>query len=261
MFALMEEPARIAPLMGAVAERHVPPAVFAGLSRRISAAQWSELARAALHASGIPVSILENAAAPGIAEVARQAQRMLRTSILAQAVAAQQLSMDAIEIRRAFATLIALEQDPAALRESPRARSLVSALSDAMHPAALRPSTGPPPKGHSKEPWMSPDEDMPSPITRRALTNFGGLLFLLRTIEALNLPEEMLARCPRRPFRWILHQLALALARSAGYFISLRSRWFLSSRTNLRPWRSPDCFPTAFRPPRMTRRRPMRNAR
>ena len=58
-----------------------------------------------------------------------------------------------------------------------------------------------------------PDE-RPLPIVRqRALTHFGGLLFLIGLIEDLRLPEEMLshASLKERPFRWIMHQLALTL--------------------------------------------------
>jgi hypothetical protein len=253
--ALLEEPALIAPLLAALAARNVPAAVFAGLWRRVSATQWMELARAALRAAGVSASIIEDAAAPGIAEVVRQAQRMLAASPLARVVAsAPQDLMNALEMRRAFAALIALEQDPAVLRpfarardlvsaradsmhlatfrtpgaptphfaleQDPavlhplaRARDLVSALSDAMHPATFHAPVAPLPHSRVKErePQALLNDDVPAAVTRRALTRFGGLLFLLRLIEDLGLPEEILARCAQRPFRWALHQLALAL--------------------------------------------------
>jgi len=235
--ALLEEPALIAPLLAALAAlaaRNAPAAVFAGLLCRLSAAQWLELARAALHAAGVPTAMIEAAAAPGIVEVIRQAQRMLEVSALARALAAApQVLLNALELRRAFAALIALEQDPAVLRPFARARTLVSALSDAMHPATFRVPVMPPPplldaaqeppaylnddastaglRGKAREPPAFLNDDAPAAVTRRALTRFGGLLFLLHLIEALGLPEEILAHSARRPFRWVLHQLALAL--------------------------------------------------
>jgi hypothetical protein len=48
---------------------------------------------------------------------------------------------------------------------------------------------------------------------RRALTRFGGLLFLLGPVEELKLVDEILAHPALgvRPFRWVMHRLALAL--------------------------------------------------
>jgi len=253
--ALLEEPALIAPLLAALAARNAPAAVFTGLLRRLSAAQWLELARAALHAAGVSASIIEDAVAPGIAEVVGQAQRMLEGSAPARALAeAPRVLLNALELRRAFAALIALEQDPAALRPFARARILVSALSDAMHPATLRAPVMPPPplldeaqeppaylnddaptaglrgkarkpsaflnddaptaglRGKAREPPAFLNDDAPVAVTQRALTRFGGLLFLLHLVEALGLPEEILTHGARRP--------------SAGCCIGSPWRWF-----------------------------------
>jgi hypothetical protein len=244
-FALLEGPALIAPLLAALAARNVPAAVFAGLWRKISAAQWIELARAALNAAGVSASIIENAAMPGIAEMTGQAQRMLAASPLARAVAsAPQSLMNTLEMRRAFATLILLEHDPAALqpaalqpaarartmgtmdRANPsgdlmsgpiaRARAMVSALSDSMHPATFRAPIAPHPHlGNERERQVLLNYDMPAAVTRRALTRFGGLLFLLKLVEELELPGEIMVSIAQRPFRWALHQLALTLVPAA----------------------------------------------
>lgn len=59
------------------------------------------------------------------------------------------------------------------------------------------------------------DDERPLPVVRRrAFTRFGGLLFLLGLMEDLGLPEEMsaYAALSERPFRWVLHRVALALA-------------------------------------------------
>lgn len=236
--ACVAEPALIAPLFGELAAPHVPATVFAGLWRRISAAQWVELARAALDAAGVAPSIMDDAVTPGIAEGVRQAQQMLAASALARAVASSpRIATSTLEVRRAFAALIALEQDPGALASPVRARALVSALSDAMHPAMFRAPAPAQPHSHdhrerphaptSSEQEREPgapvrqaqerelrvpvDDDVPPAVTRRGLTNYGGLLFLLMLMDELGLPDEIATRCARRPLRWVLHQLAMAL--------------------------------------------------
>lgn len=63
---------------------------------------------------------------------------------------------------------------------------------------------------------IEPDQKDTKPIDvrRRALTRYGGLLFLLTLIEELGLPEEILnhAVLSARPFTWVIHQFALTLA-------------------------------------------------
>jgi hypothetical protein len=231
--ACLTRPELIAPLLGALAARHVPAAVFAGLWRRISGAQWMELARAALRAAGVSPFVLDDAVEPGIAEVVRQAQRMLACSPLACAVASspQQIATSTLERRRACAALIALEQDPGALASPVRARALVSALADAMHPAAFRPpaelyrdeplragtTTMPraPLRAEDERDERMVDEQEADAVTRRAWTSYGGLLFLLTLAGDLGLPEEIVTQFARRPFRWVLQQLAMTLVPAA----------------------------------------------
>lgn len=223
---LLKESALIAPLLAALAARNVPAVIFATLLRRISVTQWIALAHAALHAAGVSTSIIEEAAVPGVAEEIRQSQRMLKASVLAHTVlaSAPQALMSTQEVRLAFAALITLDQDPAVLHSLTRARVLVSALSDAMHPATLHtPATplsvlrddrlhkGPRDKDKVHDPQTFLNDDLPVAVTHSALTRFGGLLFLLKLIEELGIPEEILICCSQRPFRWMQHQLALAL--------------------------------------------------
>jgi hypothetical protein len=215
MSVLLKEPALIAPLLAALAAPNVPAAVFVALLRRIESTQWIALARAALNAAGVTTSIIEEAAVPGIAEVIHQAQGMLTASALAHSVvAAPQVLMETQEVRLAFAVLIVLEQDPAVLHSIARARTLIRSLSDALHPATFRAHSIPLPVLRDDkilEPQAFLNDDLPRAVTRRALTRFGGLLFLLKLIEELGMPDEILARCAQRPFRWVLHQLAMAL--------------------------------------------------
>jgi hypothetical protein len=57
-------------------------------------------------------------------------------------------------------------------------------------------------------------ETKPLDLRRRAFTRLGGLLFLIAALEDLGLPEEIIAHpvFAARPFLWVIHQLALALA-------------------------------------------------
>ncbi|MEQ1545829.1 hypothetical protein [Methyloglobulus sp.] len=212
---LLKQPTLIVPLFEALAATNVPTAVFSTLLRRIPSRQWIVLAHAALQAAGVSSVIIDEAAIPGVVEVISQAQRMLMASALAHILkAAPQALMDTQEVRLAFAALIALEQDPAVLHSFVRARALVSALSDAMHPATFHQPVIPFPSLRDDKAYdqHTPlNDDLPMTVTHRALTRFGGLLFLMKLIEQLGLPEEILACCVQRPFRWVLHQLALAL--------------------------------------------------
>ncbi|HJQ69624.1 MAG TPA: hypothetical protein VKA70_11665 [Blastocatellia bacterium] len=65
------------------------------------------------------------------------------------------------------------------------------------------------------EPEAERDEEMAKvpDLQKRAFTRFGGLLFLLGVFEDLELAEEILdnAALGARPFRWVIHQLALRL--------------------------------------------------
>jgi len=51
-------------------------------------------------------------------------------------------------------------------------------------------------------------------LRRRALSRFGGLLFLIAVLDDLELPEQIIKQelLGVRPFVWVIHQLALALA-------------------------------------------------
>ena len=63
------------------------------------------------------------------------------------------------------------------------------------------------------QPTTPEDRPLPAP-RRRGFTRMGGLLFLIGLLDDLGMPDEAASREPlrRRPFRWVLHQLALRLA-------------------------------------------------
>jgi hypothetical protein len=69
-------------------------------------------------------------------------------------------------------------------------------------------------RGHEEVFKAEEDEDRPLPVVRRrALTRFGGLLFLLNLLEDLGLPREVSGdeTLRGRTLRWSLHRLALTL--------------------------------------------------
>jgi hypothetical protein len=58
------------------------------------------------------------------------------------------------------------------------------------------------------------DEDLkPVDLRQRILSRWGGLLFLCGVLEDLKIPDFILDHplLSRRPFSWVLHQLALNL--------------------------------------------------
>jgi hypothetical protein len=67
------------------------------------------------------------------------------------------------------------------------------------------------PKTSDWQPESCEGEEAPVVISRRVVTHFGGLLFLLGLMEDLGLPDEIPVQFYRRPFHWVLHQLALNL--------------------------------------------------
>jgi hypothetical protein len=241
--ALGREPSAIVAVLTALASPNLPAATCARFAQALSAEQWIELAEAALTAAGISPAVLDGLAVPGVSEIMTQAQRILADALLAHGIAeilapatravaypveargsAEQGTalLEGVETRRALAALLVLAHDPGSLRSPSRGRALVSALADALHPAAvpLRASLAPR-QAHSaaRQRQTEPPTNAEAPIVirQRAETRFGGLLFLLGVVEDLGLPEEILARFERRPFRWVLHQLALVLVPAAEH--------------------------------------------
>gem|GEM_PF-1427410 len=68
--------------------------------------------------------------------------------------------------------------------------------------------------GKRNEDQLNEEETELLDLQRRALTRFGGLLFLIALFDDLELPEQIIKQelLGVRPFAWVIHQLALALA-------------------------------------------------
>lgn len=69
-------------------------------------------------------------------------------------------------------------------------------------------------EGKLNEGKLNEEETELLDLQRRALTRFGGLLFLIAVLDDLELPEQIIKQelLGVRPFAWVIHQLALALA-------------------------------------------------
>jgi hypothetical protein len=227
--ALKREPGAIAPVLTVLAAQTSPAAPFAQFAEGLLPEQWTELAQAALAVAGGAPDWLDGLETPGVAEVMTQARRILTEAPLGRTIAGMHPACFAtVEVRRALAALLVLSHDPGALQSPARGRALVSALADAIHPAAL-PLSAPP---AFRRPYTEAPRSRKTPagpessheieeaaviaVHRSAATRFGGLLFLLGVVDDLRLPEEILARFPQRPFRWVLHQLGLALVPAAA---------------------------------------------
>ena len=203
---MSESPEAIASLLEVLATA-VPVQISRGLMRRLTTRHWLTLAHAACRSSGISARALEDTDEPGTVEVASLAQRAVEASALARLVSsAGSALLQTIELRRAVAALIALQQEPGGLQ---RRIALVRAIADTLHPAS-RQTASLKPQESAAQPSaparQSARPDLLLPI-ERALTEFGGLLFLLSLVPV----GELLSNFGQRPFRWVLHQLALLL--------------------------------------------------
>jgi hypothetical protein len=216
--AMLDRPHAIVPVLTALAAPGSTRHLFSGLWRQVAEAQWVALSRAALVAAGGAPGLIEDAVTPGVAEISAIVHEAMRGSTLCGAVAAlgrSRLEAASAELRRAVAVLIVLERDPGAVRGTARTRSLVSALSDALHPAAGRAARADVPRHPTGAPAppvvIGGEEDAPPVVMRRGVTAHGGLLFLLNLFEELALPAAIDEGRGDRSFRWVLHQLGMLL--------------------------------------------------
>jgi hypothetical protein len=233
--ALCSEPAAIVPAMVVLAE-----AGWMGrTARRMTGEQWTSLAIAALAEIGVARLLDEFERAAALAQRApspravREALRVLNNSrLLRVVIASQVLTGQSAEACRAVAALAAFEAEPALLRtasapaliaivaETIRASrsNIIEALPDSSAPddaveiTVKADETAIEDRGE-RVAGVSEEESAPPDLRRRALTKFGGLLFLLGVIEELKLVDEILASdaLGLRPLRWTMSSLALAI--------------------------------------------------
>ncbi|MBA3440951.1 MAG: hypothetical protein H0T92_13885 [Pyrinomonadaceae bacterium] len=235
--ALIEEPTMIIPVLCALAKNHT----LERLAFQLTTAHWQALTSAALSAAQAASSLeqLENHTGLISPVVLSEARRIVNRSLLAKSLIQQIIESTAVN--QAVAVMVILEVNPGIFRAGGQAlHTLLSAVMNRMvepisgaaqiAPAhhdeeAMRESleeahTGAAPSDQTlfrqtsiSDSTLTSDE-RPLPIVRqRALTRFGGLLYLIGVVDDLCLPEAILVHpsLKDRPFRWVMHQLALAL--------------------------------------------------
>jgi len=247
--AVSSDPAAVIPALNALAEA----GCLERIARRFTPRHWTALATAALNEAGATGLVKEAADKPS-SRALRDAMRVINSSrLLPMITTSQSLAGESLEACRAAAALVALEAEPARLR-SESAGAMVGLIAGAIRSAitGLSPSLpGMSAANHGanqktvnetprEDACLSAPDVAPVATTikrnsgqhtwqnaeegeegsegagprRRALTRFGGLLFLLGLVEELKLVDEILAHpaLGARPFRWVMRWLALALA-------------------------------------------------
>jgi hypothetical protein len=199
------------------------------LVQRVTAGHWQALAVAVLAASGAG-DLLTEVVIPASPRALREALQVVEFSRLLQALNAAAVTDTAdTATRRALAILAVLETEPAWL-PTDAAPALITLVAGAIHPAAAGSATTQSPgaaetsmPGAASPDDAMLDDDLPDALTepetpvsdlrRHAMTEFGGLLFLLGVFDDLNLIEQILNHplLGQRPLRWSLHGLALTL--------------------------------------------------
>ncbi len=222
--ALGNDPAMTVPVLRYLAER----SLLAPIIVRLEARQWIALALGSLQAMGAIVRP-SNLAHPGdgsrpvesageAAGLVRLAERLARHSLLARATATTNIPAS---IRRAFAALVLVEAEPV-FATSPREtllgllsaleRSIASAESNATAASAMiHPKDLAEPGGQTRLAPAAVVAGGQFDMRCRALTTYGGLLFVISVVGRLGLPARMTRLFPERALRWALFHLALTL--------------------------------------------------
>jgi hypothetical protein len=210
--ALKCEGAMVVPTLRALME--------AGRLRRVadqlSDRQWEALAFAALSTTG-KAHLLNGAVGARSPLAVRDALRVLSGSRLLSAITSSCSPLaESLAARRAVAALAVLDAEPLLLRGR-TAQTLIAIIADSINPGREDTTgslAGGLEGGAGSTARADDEETEPPDLRQRAFTDFGGLLFLLPLIEELKLPEEILSHAALgpRPFSWVIHQLALALA-------------------------------------------------
>jgi len=219
--ALGREP-RVAPrALGVLARRGLLPLLVSSV--RVEG--WIALARASLVAWGVDESLVKrllvaDADVAGEAGEGTAAERvvLLAWSMLAHTTTPgpSALLVDHREVARALAVLTLLEVEPA-LIASERGVAVVHQIAQRMAvkaaPKTARPSNETSIRVSSGTRVDGLPDELPEDGRARATTSWGGLLFLLHVIRALDLPATLLAdpALSARSLRWTLHQLAMLL--------------------------------------------------
>jgi hypothetical protein len=197
---------------------------------------WVEMAAAVLRAAGLADDFVQE---PTSSALQQKAGGQWVQECVARALERSQILRDCREARmsegasRAVALLAVLETEPWLVRAGGQLFEAARALHERVFGAAVlqeprpavggTPVAGPPPvpsadarvseaAGPPRK-GESASAEMESSLRAEAFSEFGGLLFLIRLLDQIALPERALEseRIEARGLRWFLHRLALAL--------------------------------------------------
>ena len=198
--------------------------LLGALGRGVPATSWIRLAHRVLEAIGASEALLAVAARRLTGDGApTDVARLLADGARFEALVARIDRCSAIHhavvrsvadplTATAFAALAMVEQEPR-LARSDDAVPVIASL--AARATTTRPDSTPERRGATSDTPTDPDRPVPPRDERAtATTAFGGLLFLLHAMRALDIPSALASHelLGGRPSRWCLHQLALALA-------------------------------------------------
>lgn len=225
--SLCSAPAMIVPALRVLAET----GSLLRMAKRLIEEQWAALAFAVLSEIGAS-DLLRELSAPPSARAVREARQIINRSLLLRAIAAARLLSEVSnEVRRSIAALVIAEVEPALLKTA-TAPAVLKIIVDSCAQASIyedkyEDNWPAPDSEHSASPNSvaatadqpdhqpsDTDEDLePLDLRQRVLTRWGGLLFLCGVLEDLKIPDFILDHplLSRRPFSWVLHQLALNL--------------------------------------------------
>lgn len=206
--SLCSEPAMIVPALRVLAETGSLPRI----AERLTEQHWAALAFAVLSEIGAGDLLRELSALPS-ARAVREARQIINRSLLLRATIASPVATDLY--RRAIAALAIAEVEPSLLTTATSA-AVIKIVADSCAQSSIGDEQIPAPATSQlpHEPNYTNDEDLkPVDLRTRVLTRWGGLLFLCGVLEDLNIPGFILEHplLSRRPFSWVLHQLALNL--------------------------------------------------
>ena len=206
--SLCREPAMIVPALRVLAEAGSLPRIVANFSEQ----QWAALAFAVLSEIGAS-DLLRDSSAPPSARAVREARQIINRSLLLRAITASLVASDLC--RRSIAALAMAEVEPAMLKTA-TASAVVKIIADSCVQSSNLEPVGIPAPGAGQlplPPQLDDTNEEPLDLRQRVLTRWGGLLFLCGVLEDLNIPDFILDHplLGRRPFSWVLHQLALNL--------------------------------------------------
>lgn len=189
--ALVADGPAVAPVLAGLARA----GHLGGLGAALAPAAWLELARAALCGAGASPAVADRALGAGGVEDAVPAA--VRRALGRSDIAAGLCRTGAPAV--AVAALALVEADPASV--GALGERLAGALPGRL-PADPEPPADP-----------APPEDPPGlPSRPRGASAFGGLVFALHAVAALDLPARLAAELPAVARRSALHAVALALA-------------------------------------------------